>query len=223
MQLREFAEDIWTADGPPIPAFGFSFPSRMIVVKLSDGSVWINSPIETDAEQMQAVAQIGPVKYLVSPTPLHNWRLEAWAKAFPQAQRWSIGSGAQHKLTGEVPTAWAADLEQLVFTGSRVLDEVEFLHKPSRTLIFADFIQQYAARPGKALFNALTKLAGLRDGCVPPDIRLSFAGNKAKGRKSLEMLLSWDFERFIPAHGDCLERGAKPFVRSAFDWLGLPS
>lgn len=223
MQLREFAENIWTADGPPVPAFGFSFPSRMIVVKLCEGSVWINSPVEADTNQMRAIAQIGPVKYLVSPTPLHDWRLEAWANVFPQAQRWSVGSDAQHRLTAGAPAAWAADLDQAVFSGSRVLDEVEFFHKPSRTLIFADFIQQYSARPGKPLLNAFTKLAGLRDGGVPPDIRLSFAGNNAKARESLEKLLSWDFERFIPAHGDCLQRDAKPFVRKAFAWLGLPS
>lgn len=190
----------------------------MIVVKLVDGSVWINSPVEADPAQMRMIAQIGPVKYLVSPTPLHDWRLEAWAKVFPQAQCWSVKS-PEHTLTGEAPIAWAADLDQLVFRGSRVLDEVEFLHKPSRTLIFTDFIQQYAVQPGKPLLNVFTKLAGLRDGGVPPDIRLSFAGHKREGRQSLEKLLAWDFDGFIPAHGDCIEHDAKPFVRNAFAWL----
>lgn len=219
IELREFAENLWIADGPRVRAFGFSFPTRMIVVKLADGSLWINSPIEADAAQMRTLADLGPVKYLVSPTPLHDWRLDAWAKVFPAAERWSMGSDAEHKLTGDLPAAWAPDLDRLVFTGSRVLDEAEFLHKPSRTLIFTDFIQQYAVRPGKPLYNAFTKLAGLRGGGVPPDIRLSFAGNKRKGRESLEKLLAWDFERFIPAHGECIEGDAKGFVRNAFAWL----
>ena len=219
MPLREFAENVWIADGPPVSAYGFTFSTRMIAVRLSNGSVWINSPVEWTPAQMQSVAAIGPIAHLISPTPLHDWRLEAWAKAFPQAQCWSVASSAQHVLIDEAPAAWAADIDQLVFKGSRVLNEVEFLHKPSRTLVFTDFIQQYSIRPGKPFYNAFTKLAGLRDGGVPPDIRLSFIGNKAQGRRSLEELLAWDFDGFIPAHGDCIEHGAKPFVRKAFGWL----
>ena len=41
--LKRFAEDIWTANGPSVP-FGFvSLPTRMIAVKLGDGSLWISS------------------------------------------------------------------------------------------------------------------------------------------------------------------------------------
>src|SRR5690349_4052812 len=98
----------------------------MIAVQLLDGSVWINSPVESTPAQMQTVAAMGPIKYLISPTPLHDWRLEAWANVLPQAQIWSVASDAQHVLTDEPPAAWAAEIDQLVFKGSRVLNEVEF-------------------------------------------------------------------------------------------------
>jgi hypothetical protein len=66
----------------------------------------------------------------------------------------------------------------------------------------------------------LFKLAGVAspDGGVPRDIRMTFT-NRNLARRSLDRLLSWDFDRLIIAHGPCIEKDAKPFVREAFRWL----
>lgn len=210
--LHEFGTAIWTADGPIVRGFGFPFPTRMIVVKLTGGGLWINSPVEATFDEMTKLAQLGPVQHLVSPTPLHDWRLESWSKVFPNAQCWRATS-----LTDEAPPAWTGELDQLVFRGSRLLNEVQFLHRASRTVIIGDFIQNYAPS-NNALRNALFTWAGV-DGGTPVDARLSFAGNKALGRASLQRLLSWDFDKVILAHGECVTRDAKPFVRHAFRWL----
>jgi hypothetical protein len=56
------------------------------------------------------------------------------------------------------------------------------------------------------------------DGGVALDIRLSFT-DRNLARRSLEKLLSWDFDKLIIAHGVCIEKDAKPFVERAFRWL----
>jgi hypothetical protein len=73
---------------------------------------------------------------------------------------------------------------------------------------------------GRPLLNALFKFAGVafQHGGVPCDIRLSFT-NRSLARRSLERLLSWDFDKLIIAHGGCIEKDAKPFVERAFQWL----
>lgn len=76
--LQPCGDSIWIGTGPIVKAFGFPFPTRMIVVKLANGGIWINSPVEWAVEDMKAVARMGPVAHLVSPTPLHDWRLESW-------------------------------------------------------------------------------------------------------------------------------------------------
>jgi hypothetical protein len=43
--LQAFAKDVWIADGPNVRDFGVMFTTRMVVVKLSDGSLWVNSPV----------------------------------------------------------------------------------------------------------------------------------------------------------------------------------
>ena len=44
-ELQEFAEDIWIVDGPAVRDMGVMFTTRMAVVKLSDGSLWVDSPV----------------------------------------------------------------------------------------------------------------------------------------------------------------------------------
>lgn len=186
----------------------------MIVVKLGNGDLWINSPVEAAPNEMERVARLGAVKHLVAPTTLHTWRLRSWAKVFPEAQMWT-----PDMLGDSPPAAWLGDLDQLIFKGSRILTELEFFHETSRTLIFCDFIQNYPPGTGNPFLNVLMQAAGVLGGGVPIDIRLSFAGNKVIGRQTLERLLSWDFDKIILAHGDCVDRDAKAFVRRAFHWL----
>lgn len=77
---------------------------------------------------------------------------------------------------------------------------------------------------GKPFHNALLKMGGVVSphGGVPLDIRLSFT-NRALARQSLEKLLSWDFDKLVVAHGACIEKDAKPFVKRAFQWLARPA
>ena len=43
--LEEFGHSIYTANGPLDSFTGFPYPTRMAVVRLSDGNVWLSSPI----------------------------------------------------------------------------------------------------------------------------------------------------------------------------------
>jgi hypothetical protein len=73
------------------------------------------------------------------------------------------------------------------------------------------------------LRDELLKLGGVAapHGGVPRDIRLCFT-NRDLARRSLEKLLSWDFDRLVIAHSPCAEKDAKAFVRRAFEWVARP-
>ena len=223
--LKAFGPDLWIADGPIVRALAIPFPTRMIVVKLGDGSLWINSPVSVSESELEDLISIGAVNYLVAPTPFHVWRLHSWAQLFPEAQRWGPPGmrrrrfvSFDHVLADEPPQAWSRDFDQLIFKGNMAIREVFFFHRKSRTLIVADLIQNYPPYHGRPLLNMLLKLGGVLNGGVAIDIRLSFF-NRALGRKSLERLLSWNFDKLIVAHGACIESGAKRFVEEAFRWL----
>jgi hypothetical protein len=224
--MRAFASEIWLCDGPTVRAAGVPFSTRMIVVRLGDGSLWINSPVSIATRERHELDALGPVRYLVAPTPFHVWRLAAWAALYPKAELWGPPRMRRRRhpaftnvLGPEAPSGWSADLDQLVFEGNALLSEVYFLHRRSGTLIVGDTIQIYPERPDKPLLDTLMRLAGIRNGGVPLDVRLSFT-NRTAARTSLSRLLAWNFDRLVVAHGDCLETGAKPFVERAFRWLG---
>lgn len=225
--LEPFAEDVWIANGLSVRAVGIPFPTRMIVVRLGS-PWWVNSPVPATRELLDGMTAECPVKFLVAPTKLHVWRLESWHKLFPHAELWAPPQVPRAfkrlpfaGVLGDVPPeSWADDFDQLVFRGNLFLEEVYFLHRKSRTVIFGDFIQNHPPAKGRPLWNAFLKLAGFASprGGVPIDIRLSFT-NRKLARRSLEKLLAWDFDKLILAHGVCVEKDAKAFVRRAFHWL----
>lgn len=228
--FQEFAKDVWIVEGPNVRDFGILFTTRMVIVRLSDGSLWVDSPVSVPPDMLRRIIALGPVRYLVAATPRHVWRLAEWHSQFPEAQLWvakpsplTLKKGNLEFagiLTNVTPRPWIEDLEQVPFRGNPLIEEVIFLHRKSHTVILDDLIQNHPPVKGHALRNALFKLAGVAypNGGVPLDVRLSFI-HRDLARRSLAKLLSWDFDKLILAHGPCVERNAKAFVERAFRWL----
>jgi hypothetical protein len=201
----------------------------MTVAVLADGSLWLESPVPVTYETLTRLNGLGPVRYLIANTPRHVWRLDHWHELFPEAELWAVRATpatlkrSKLPLTGtlseEPATGWATDLDQVAISGSRFIEEVFFLHKPTRTLIVGDLIQVHDLQPGNAFSNAIKRAAGVAgpDGGTSVDIRASFWDRQAL-RASLERLLAWEFDNLVLAHGPCVTGNAKPFVENAFAW-----
>jgi hypothetical protein len=227
-ELKEFADGIWIMDGPVVNDTGEMFTTRMTAVKLSGGAIWVGSPVPASFAEIGEIASLGPIKYLVAATPRHVWRLEGWHTLFPEAQLWAsphtlmtlknVDLPMTRTLDDEPPAEWSQDLDQLVFHGNPLLEEVMFFHKRSRTLIMDDLIQIGSLYKGP-FRSALIKIGGVAEpGGVPNAVRMMFT-DRSRARQSLERLLAWDFDKLIIAHGPCKQEGAKRFVQELFDWL----
>jgi hypothetical protein len=228
--IQEFGKNIWIVDGPKVRDMGILFTTRMVIVKLQDGSLWIDSPVPVSFETLKEISHLGSIRYLIAATPRHVWRLESWHTLFPQAQLWVTEASPFTLKKGNLPytgvlrdipeQGWADDLEQLMFMGSPLLKEVLFFHKSSHTVMLDDLIQVHVLEKGQPISNALLKLGGVTspDGGVSLDIRLAFT-NRKLARRSLENLLSWDFDKLIIGHGRCIQKDAKAYVAKAFRWL----
>lgn len=228
--LDEFAENVWVVDGPIVPDTGILFTTRMTVVKLADGSVWIESPVPVSFSTLKEITALGPVRYLLAATPRHFWRLDAWHTLFPEAQLWAarptsftLGKGnlpLAGYLTDTPTSGWSADFDQLEFRGNPLLSEVLFFHKRTRTVIMDDLIQRNPPPQRNGLASVMLRLEGFQssEGVVGLDMRLTFL-NRKLARQSLEKLLAWDFDKLIIAHGPGFESNAKQSVKRAFSWL----
>lgn len=228
--IQEFGKNIWIVDGPKVRDMGILFTTRMVIVKLQDSSLWIDSPVPVSFETLRDISHLGTIQYMIAATPRHVWRLESWHTLFPRAQLWVTEATPFTLKKGDLPYAgilrdtpeqgWANDLDQMLFMGSSLMKEVLFFHKSSRTVMLDDLIQIHVLEKSQPFRNALLKLGGVTspDGGVSLDIRLAFT-NRKLARQSLEKLLSWDFDKLIIGHGRCIEKDAKAFVTKAFSWL----
>jgi hypothetical protein len=231
---KPVAEDVWIVDGPEI-RFGFfgvrlPFPTRMTIVRLPDGDLWLHSPVEPADALVDAVLRLGHVRWLVAPNRLHYWWLPDWKARFPRAEIYAapgVGDGAKrrlpamHPLAQLPPPAWGGAFEQ-VTVASRVLTEVCFLHCASRTLILADLIENFELRRLRHWFHRLlVRLGGVADpdGKTPADLRRGFRRNRPAVEAAVRKMIAWAPERIVIAHGRWYEGHAAAELRRAFRWL----
>lgn len=227
--MQSFGPNIWTMKGDDVRMYGvLPFTTRMTVVRLEAGGVWLHSPVRPTPERQRAVDEVGPVAHLVAPNKIHSLGIEPWKALVPSAQVWaSPGFDKRHPdiavdavLTNDVDAPWRGEIDLCVIDGHGLLDEVAFLHKPSRTLIITDVIQKHDAAGESWVWRGVKGMAGIlgKDGGVPLDIRLSVR-DKTALRRSIDTILGWDFDNLIIAHGHCRQGGAKEDVARAFAWL----
>ena len=228
MSLKPIAPDIWIADGPPVSFFGFAYPTRMSVERLAEGGLWICSPIELNPTLANEIEALGVVRHLVSPNKIHHLFLGAWNRRWPAARLYASPGLARRRpdlhfdaeLRDEPDPAWAAEIDQVIFHGSFAMKEVVFFHRPSRTAIVTDLIQRFdpnALHGWRAWLMRLDGLVG-PDGSTPREWRLSFLNRRAV-RRAKSTLLSWNPERIVIAHGECVRERGRDALEQALRWI----
>lgn len=230
MQLEQFAENIWIYEGAKIKFYGFPFPTRMTVIRLSDNKLWIHSPEKLNDQLIKELSGLGEVSYLISPNKLHHLFLDEWITAYPKAIKYAAPGLANKRaeiifdceLSDQSEAVWQEEIDQTVFHGSPAMEEVVFYHRPSKTLILTDLIENLDPGTLNWWQRGLAKIAGILspNGKMPLDWRVSFSvGDKQIARSSLECMLSWDTERIILSHGKCVVSNGNEFLDRSFRWL----
>ncbi|HUH97770.1 MAG TPA: DUF4336 domain-containing protein, partial [Anaerolineales bacterium] len=172
-EIQQFADNIWLVDGPLVRDMGVLFTTRMTIVRLSNGSIWISSPVSVSFATLKWISELGEVRYLIAATPRHVWRLASWHTLFPEAELWASRPTLFTLQKGHLPItgylgdtpvkAWSTDFDQLEFKGNPLLSEVLFFHKDARTVMLDDLIQRNPPAQGNALTDAILKLEGAQD------------------------------------------------------------
>jgi hypothetical protein len=154
--LKPIAENVWVIDGPEIRMRYFigsmPFPTRMTVIRLQDGSLWLHSPTAWDETLSNALAELGTVRFLVAPNRLHYWWIGDWKMRFPQARSYAapdVRNDARGRFQGfdadlldQAPPEWNGEIAMAPLVGS-YMTELEFLHRPTGTLVLTDAIENF--------------------------------------------------------------------------------
>jgi hypothetical protein len=226
--LRPFGPDIWVVEGPVVPFYGFPYPTRMVLIRLAGGGLFVWSPIALTPDLKAETDRLGPVEHLVSPNPIHHLSMGEWKAAYPAAKLYaSPGLARKRKdlhfdaTLGDVaPAAWAADIDQVEMAGSFAMTEIVFFHRESRTAIFADLIENFSEDWFKGLKGWLARLDGIVGpyGGAPREWRFSIR-NRKTARERLARILAWQPEQVVMAHGEMTRTDGTAFIRKSFRWL----
>ena len=225
-------KSIWLVNGPLIhfgpPLLKFPFPTRMTLVRLSGGELFVHSPTELSPPLREQIEDLGTPRWIVAPSRIHNWWIPQWHSAFPNAEIYvapRVGTQAGARidfrctpLDRDSGLPWSGEVDTLLVAG-RYLTEAEFFHRPSRTLILTDIIENF--EPSKLNWprRLLARLGGVLapNGSMPRDMRLIFSRHAL--RDAVEQMLAWNPERVIIAHGRWFDRDGAHELRRAFRWL----
>ena len=123
-------------------------------------------------------------------------------------------------LSDAAPAAWEGVLDQLVFRGLPIFNEVVFFHRPSHSLIVTDLV--FHIHEAQSLLAAvILRLDGMWKRFGPSlALRLMLRMNRQAAREDIQRILLWDFERIVMSHGRILESGGRAALRTAFRFLG---
>lgn len=230
--LDELAEGIWTVEGQCVNFHGFPYPTRSVIVRLTGGEIWVWSPIALTEELARSVESLGPVKHLVSPNKIHHLFLPEWKERFLDALLWGPQSTQdkrndlrfQDALGSVAPDQWNDEFELFHVQGSLAMDEILFLHKRTKTLILADFSENFDERFLETNWRGWQRWLARRWGIVvgkgyaPLDWRMSFL-KRSKLKELRQDLLSRDIDHVIMAHGEIQRSNGTEFLRKSLEWI----
>jgi hypothetical protein len=220
-------------DGPLIrfgpPLLKMPFPTRMTVIRLA-GDLLIHSPTPLTPDLAGEIRRVGRPRWIIGPNRLHYWWIPEWHAAYPDAIvylapriREQAGSRIDFDAcTLDRDSGWPWDdaIATLPIAGD-YMTEVALFHRASRTLVLTDLIENFEPRRLGFVMRALTRLAGAQDpdGAMPRDMRATFARHRRALRAAVEMMIGWDPERVVLAHGRWYERDGARELRRAFRWV----
>jgi hypothetical protein len=230
--LRSLDRHLWVVDHPLVMPGGLAVGSRMTVVQLSDGGLFLHSPVPIDEALAAQLAACGPVRFVVAPNKFHHFYVNEVMERYPEAELHVVPGLPEkkkdlppHRLLGDAPPpdaplspGWQADLDQVLVEGAPALGEVVFFHRASRTALFTDLCFNVREAPNFAT-RLFWRLNGALGRFGPTRMVRFTLRDKAAVRRAMDRILEWDFDRATVTHGEVLERGAHAAVREAWSFL----
>ena len=215
---------VWHAQQPL--RFGpIALSTRMTVIRLRDGALWVHSPISPTNDLIEDLQNLGPVRYVIAPNKSHHLFFLAFLQAHPAAQGF-IATGLDSKRPDlgrfqEVPpdSPWGSEIQGFFIEGLPILNETAWFHSDSGTLVLTDLLFCFS-ESNRGLAALISRLLGVRGKlAMSRTMKLATKDRRALAQ-SVQPLLSLPVQRVIVAHDQIIEDHPVPKLKQAFAWLG---
>ncbi len=208
--LIPVCEDVWQVR-QALVVNGVPAHTRMTVIRLASGQLWVHSPVALDAALVTELRQLGTVAAVVAPNCAHHLFAGAFMQAFPQATLY-LAPGLSRKrpdLRGQPlpdePGIWQPDLSYHWWRGMPLINETVWFHARSGTLILTDVCQWWQGDrlPWQAALWARLTRVRRRLG-VPLHVR-ALVRDADAAAASARQILDWPIRRISVAHDGLIE------------------
>lgn len=232
--MKAIADNVWIAD-TTIPRGRIQLPVRMTVIRLTGGALLLHSPIPYTLELRRELELLGRIEFLVAPGIAHWMFVKEWQQAVPEASVFAVpglGSRGQVRASGlridvelsdEAPAAWAGEIELLLLTAPGYA-ECALFHRPSRTLVLTDVVQNFAPESLPPAARTIARLLGNTqpDGMAPAYLRQLLKLGGRAFESAAARLISFAPERVVFAHGEWFASLAAQRLRRSLRWAIRP-
>jgi hypothetical protein len=211
--LKPLGPDVWhlPASEPVRLPGGLRLPLASTVVRLTDRSLLLYSPIALDDAAVAALAAEGEVAHIVAPSLLHHLHAKAAMERFPRAtlhvttglavKNPTLASGREIGDTG-AGAGWGEVIEAQLIAGAPKLAETVLFHRPSGTVMCADLVFNVTAH-ANLMTRMILGMTGTGGKQVAQSRMWSYGvRDRPAARASLDRVLAWPIQRMSPCHGE---------------------
>lgn len=198
---------------------------RMIVIRLTDGSIILHNPIDLSTGLQDELSNIGPIKSIVCASPKYHQYLSDWWLSYPDALFYATPTLIQKRsdlnfdgaLSNYTPLTWKHELLQTPLLGFDKPRKIIFCDPQSRTLILSDHVLgiQDSLPIGQKMY---TWMHGIHQDLKIPHSDKRHLDNMAALRASIQEVMTWPFDKLISSNGLVIEQDAKQQFYQAFWW-----
>lgn len=224
MPLVAIVPDVlWHAQWPL--KFGpLSLTTRMTVVRLRDGSLWVHSPILPTKDIVDELCKLGRVGYVVAPNKSHHLFFADFMAVFPDAAGF-IAEGVELKRPDlarfpRIPRSapWEPEIEGFFIEGLPIINETAWFHRDTGSLILADLLFCFSSS-NTGIAALISKLLGVHGRLgMSRTMKLATKDRQAL-QKTVTPLLSLPIKRVIVAHDQIVDEEPAQKIEQAFSWL----
>ncbi|CAL1708832.1 unnamed protein product [Somion occarium] len=230
--IREVVKDVWIFSRPFNLFNRLPVGGRSTAIKLKNGDVWLIASTPLTSSTRSKLAELGVVRYIIAPNAFHNLFLKSYKDAYPEAKvigpeelnekKRAEGWQLDEVFNTSVPDpklGFEDEIEHCFFVGYKNKD-VAYHHKASKTVVAADLLfnlpatEQYSQTQNKPSFPIINSWSA--NSWVMRMFVWLKEGDFAEMQWSARKVGTWDFDRWIPCHGDVIETNAKQVFKEAY-------
>ena len=226
--LAQIHDSLWTTTSSLIVLQWVHMNTRMTIIRLSNGSLLLHSPVPWSPELQAAIQKIGSVQYIVAPSCFHHMFVGKWKNHNPDAKI-CAPKGLRKKrsdldityILQEHTDLWQNEIQYFAIKGIPILQEHIFYHNSSKTLIVTDLFFHLPESTG---FTSLyASINGVKNTVATTLLFKAAIKDREAFRSSLKVLRDMEVNVLSLCHHDVLIEDVSAHIAQALNKLKVPT